>query len=150
MLAVIARRAAYFYFPCLNSLLAGKFSPLELWHFRTRTGIPGALLPRSTPTPTMPNRWTPNSWRGRPVRQYRRWAKEEELRAFGRVFGLLHSRAVGDPHRPALQRGTSFHRLGEDDVSALVEDGAHAGVADARDAGADIGPRRFGGGGPSC
>src|SRR6478672_1008283 len=56
-----------------------------------------------------------------------------------RHFGFVQAGPPGDPHRPAFQIRASLDRLGEDDVGAFVERGAHRAVAGLGDAAAAVG-----------
>src|SRR6201993_4498257 len=55
-----------------------------------------------------------------------------------RHLGFLHSAPPGDLHRPALQCRAALEWLGQNDVGALVQSGAHPGITDFRDAAIDV------------
>ena len=59
-----------------------------------------------------------------------------------RDLRLAHAGASGQADPPALQRG-ALHRSGQDNVSRLLECGAHAAVSDLENATGDIGLARL-------
>ena len=60
-----------------------------------------------------------------------------------RHLGFLHPAPPGDLHRPALQCRAALEWLGQNEVGALVESGAHRSVTDFRDAAIDVGLARL-------
>ena len=60
-----------------------------------------------------------------------------------RHLGFLHPAPPSDLHRPALQCRATLEWLGQNDVGALVESGAHSGITDFRDAAIDVGLARL-------